>query len=460
MTIQNPYFDIVVNTSDKTFYIVDSASSTTRDPGSDRELLRKMEMIMKSKFTYDPDHPDSFSGLSSVQLFTLFQEQAGKIRERCLAAESSWSFLKKQFSSNEKAITDLYQKIMACKPHSSVETAKPMKPEETMPFKELLGMVTDFYTVDDIIALEGTSKENAETRTAAESAIIKRAKEFGYKPRRYTKTDLQGALRHLRAVAKIIKNPAFLHSLVRFSPKLAAYNDKELNVEKTILNLQNLSNGELIAILNTPTLSRSLPEAFFELFVGRTLNASPSDQDAINRAFIVSITQLPPLIYAAKFLLEQGANVRSVTSGGVEYSLLNYCVHRRSPTMIKLLLKHGYSINERGPPGWTPLEIAIRPPRPAEGSPYDSQYDSFRFRTCIQILIENGADLTVKDLSKHTPLQELCMNYDDRFNTKIDDVVWAVELLLKNGADPKTVNKRAVDIDDVRELLRRFGNTD
>jgi len=110
--------------------------------------------------------------------------------------------------------------------------------------------------------------------------------------------------------------------------------------------------------------------------------------------------------YVLEMLLLAGADVKGRTATG-EYRCLNSPLYEAvacgNPEMIRLLLKSEVDPNRKGDDGWTPLHRAA----------FLSTQDWSTSIEIAKLLLEYGADRSLKDKEDRTPYQLACFIYGD-----------------------------------------------
>ncbi len=127
----------------------------------------------------------------------------------------------------------------------------------------------------------------------------------------------------------------------------------------------------------------------------------------------------------AGLLLENGANVNAQASGS-STAIFN---DMRTPLfeavifgykdMAELLLKHGADVNASTIMGQTPLFYAVINESP----------------DMVEFLIDKGANVNAVDSTGNTPLHELAMTFPDEWKQSTE-----AKILLQHGADPTLKN--------------------
>lgn len=122
----------------------------------------------------------------------------------------------------------------------------------------------------------------------------------------------------------------------------------------------------------------------------------------------------------AKFLLDQGADVKAKNSGG--QTAMHILTWHWNPDTAQVLIEKGADIMAADDLGITPLHTAV--------IMYGGQLPAAKY------LLEHGALVNSEDAKGFTPLHHAVITKNDR-----ETAVEMVELLLQKGADPNRKNK-------------------
>lgn len=165
MSVSNNYTFIGIN-SNNTFYI----SELETKPDSAAVSLAKIELIFKKRLTYDPTCQDEYSKLPQGDLLTLLEQKSSSIRQGYMEKCPKLLWMTGKFFSQETEVSTLYTSIHHyLKPPQGVPTAND-------PFQE----IAKHLGVSDVAAL---ARLNRQGKTLATTAMIRRARDFGYEGR-------------------------------------------------------------------------------------------------------------------------------------------------------------------------------------------------------------------------------------------------------------------------------------
>ncbi|XP_032056185.1 ankyrin repeat and SOCS box protein 6 [Aythya fuligula] len=147
---------------------------------------------------------------------------------------------------------------------------------------------------------------------------------------------------------------------------------------------------------------------------------SPFYQEGVSYA-LLKVTELG-LVTAAEILLEFGADL-SFEDPVTYYTPLHIAVLRNQPDVVELLVRHGADINRRD--------------RIHESSPLDLASEEPERLSCLQRLLELGADVNAADKNGKTALLHALASSDgvQIHNTE------SIRLLLEGGADVRATTK-------------------
>ena len=125
-----------------------------------------------------------------------------------------------------------------------------------------------------------------------------------------------------------------------------------------------------------------------------------------------------------QILLEIGADPNTLDSY-LKYGVLFQAVVATKPSNVKLLVSYGADINAVGPNGKTPIHSAI----------------AIKNFEIANYLLDNGADLTIKDKWGNSPVDTLKMVGDAGIKLNSDHYEWYLKFLHKLDIDPQTIAK-------------------
>lgn len=148
-----------------------------------------------------------------------------------------------------------------------------------------------------------------------------------------------------------------------------------------------------------------------------------------------------------KLLIERGSDV-NLRSGYWGHSAIDEAVIFEHPDAVKLLLEHGASLKPRQPIGHTGV-------RNYRGQSPLHELAMSGNATCLDVLLENGADINARNLSDQTPLMSAVYRAR-QWNREVSDKhIQMVQTLLSKKADKTLKNKdgmTALDIAKSRNL--------
>ncbi|KAI6075985.1 Ankyrin repeat and SOCS box protein 6 isoform X2 [Aix galericulata] len=147
---------------------------------------------------------------------------------------------------------------------------------------------------------------------------------------------------------------------------------------------------------------------------------SPFYQEGVSYA-LLKVTELG-LVTAAEILLEFGADL-SFEDPVTYYTPLHIAVLRNQPDVVELLVRHGADINRRD--------------RIHESSPLDLASEEPERLSCLQRLLQLGADVNAADKNGKTALLHALASSDgvQIHNTE------SIRLLLEGGADVRATTR-------------------
>ncbi len=123
-------------------------------------------------------------------------------------------------------------------------------------------------------------------------------------------------------------------------------------------------------------------------------------------------------------LLEKGADPNTLDSYN-KYGVLFQSIMTTRIKNVRLLISYGAEINAIGPNKNTPVHTAIA-------------INNFEI---ANYLLDNGADLTIKDKWGYSPVDTLKMFGDAGVKLDSEHYVWYLKLLEKLNIDPKSIAK-------------------
>lgn len=393
MSIQNTYFDIVINPKDQTFYIVDSSSSST--PVSEDtalETLRKIEHIMKGNLRYDTNHPDRFVNLTRPALFEIFKDQAGKIRENYMKKVSESNLPEEQLLKREAGVNAIYQNIINFKPPAS------------LPLPDILtGMVTGNLSISDG---KSFGKVNRKAQEDSDRFTLLRAKEYGYKGR-----SPQEASNYLRNLFKAINELATDKVIPE---KFHARKGEHFDSEAMLRNLQKISTEDLFDLLSNPSIrNREVRDFLFQQTL-KVTTVDPTLKSKADKALILAVEEDQDKALV-EFLVNHGADINARDIFGCTALYLACSKTPPKLSIIEFLLAHRADPNIDGS---FPIHDAA-----AKGD-----------LKLTQLLLRYGADPNAQNnITKQSSLHLACSG--SVCSGEIKDRVKLVMLLLENGGN-------------------------
>ncbi len=175
----------------------------------------------------------------------------------------------------------------------------------------------------------------------------------------------------------------------------------------------------LLAIMNN-----DLRAFKFLLENGATFNFRNEQGNPKERLVVMEQAAISENEEFLQMLLEKGADPNSLDSY-LKYGVLLQAVMTTKPKNVKLLVSYGADINAVGPNGKTPIHSAI----------------AIKNFEIANYLLDNGADLTIKDKWGNSPVDTLKMFGDAGIKLNSDHYEWYLKFLDKLDIDPQAIAK-------------------
>lgn len=425
MHAYHSYSDIFINHSFKTFYIVES-SFKPKTCAAALQLMTQIELIVKERFSYNPNRHDVYSNQSQSDLFENLRKKASQIYEHFNLNQIFIRGPKGKYKRKKRQLLKSYNEIQ-----------KYVSPSQVFPLpEELIQKIFSYLSVLDFGALAQSSHHG---ETHAITAIIKRAQEFGYRGRDYTQAS--------KYISNLFRNIHILNNQKLLPEKYVVYKQKifpqnnmqsKLNVEKVLQNLKTAPTEDLFLIFSNENVHiQSLPE-FGEMFAlqwKRKATKIKSDEmiKKGEEALFFAAKHINKNIL--KLLLSLNINLNAEFSN--QFTPLT--INTRDPDITKMLIAQGASIDHQTTPeGYTALHLATK-----EGN-----------LETVKVLLAARANPNAIDFKGQTPLH-LASLYRKRdvagelFKYQADPNIAAFD-----GVTPLTIDTRDPDI---TKMLIKYG---
>ena len=428
------YFDVVIR--DNSFYIVESGSKP-QNRDSALKTLEKIELIVRKELAYDSNHSDDYSNKTreailnllkdkSLQIHNGYSEKASKLNRASRKIFSK----EKEINAIHKRIDDLIQAYQALKISNELSQSVP---------DEITLLTAQFLEFSD---LEILSELSSHGKSLAETAMIRKAREFGYEGDNH-----EEAVKYINDLFNEI-NDLCKQGVIQKKHLHYKNNSEDVDSEKVLLDLQDLSTEDLFSILSNERLYSPEFQKVRKIFgIKGNWEVVKNDSDLIKQkgsaALALSAKNGDKGI--AALLLQHGADPNLLAQNGS--SPLHWAAQASNADIVELLLEHGADPNIPAKNGSPPLHWA------AQAGHAD----------IVALLLKRGAKVNTKAGGHNTALAYAC-GWGDRTVYRPNPKV--VELLLQNGADPNIPAKNGssplqwaaqAGNEDIVALLLKYG---
>ncbi|NRF89849.1 ankyrin repeat domain-containing protein [Paenibacillus frigoriresistens] len=227
-----------------------------------------------------------------------------------------------------------------------------------------------------------------------------------------------GNFTNYASVKLIISGMRFSHQDVLADLKMAAINKDDVKIDQILSTVQSEKLNDLFIefMENSINNSREINYSILDRLLKQPVNLNIQDQ----------VTGYTPLIYAAEWatnlvgpLVLAGADV-NINSKNRTTALIQVA-NKNSPQLVQILLDRGADVNVRNDSGYTPLLAALVP-----------MYGNYKEETVstIKNILAAKAIVDVKDNEGNTPLQ-IIQNVPAFFASLMQEIR---DLLMKYGA--------------------------
>lgn len=394
----NTYPNICVNHNTKSFYIAESFK-----PKTCTAVLRMMthiELIVKNKFSYDPNRHDVYSNQTQFDLFENLRKISFEIYNEFNLKKMRERGCYKRFKKKKQQLWKIYKIIDK---YIQVIGKYIPSPIFSLP-AELIQKIFDYLPASDFGAVAQLCHQG---EAHAITAIMTRAKEFGYKGQSHTWA--------LKYINNLFKSTLELNRQKLIPERHVFYEQhmllqKKVDVEKTLQKLKNFSTEDLFLIFSNENVHDPSFQEFREIFAlqGKRKVTKIDNDEMIKKGekalfFAVKNSNKNTV----KLLLPHNVNLNAEFLDNFTPLTIN----TDDSDITEMLIKQGaFMEHQTNPEGDTALHLAAK----------KGQLET------VKVLLKNGANRNAINFLGRTPLfwasNELQKN--------------VVEELLKNGADP------------------------
>lgn len=400
--MNNTYIPInVVFNFGNTFFITNSDSKLTYK--SAKSTLIKIEYIVAHKLKYDVRCIDNYSQLSRQELLEHLENKAWQICLNYNELYLNLNRIKRKFVKSNTKLCIIFARIQ-----DSIRFPR------ALPFPDEL--IQEIFKHLKIFDLNKCALLNRHGKIHADFALIARAEEFGSHEK-----FISGSKNY---IVQLFQEVLALSQREIIPRKYHSYRKKKFQAEDVLQNLKLMSEEDFVGLLQDRNFYKGNYQEIYNYFKCNYFNNFPHER--INEFSFKGYTPLilavrANKINAVKFLLQNGANVNTPSSG----SCCSYPLHwaLNNEEIINLLLKNGAVIDSRNPSGKTPLILGIvcnrigavkfllnsgaDPNLVADAgkrsSPLQWAVRCGRYE-CAELLLENGADINFQDADGNTAL--------------------------------------------------------
>jgi len=374
-------------------------------------MLLKIETILKHKLKYDSNRKDIYSQEPEDSLYVLLEQTSSQIY-RNHKSKLTWA---SKFFNNEKEIYRIYSRIYCDSPQIF----------PTLPY-EVNELIFEYLGFSELGAL---AQLNHQGRSHVGGFFSKKAERFGYEG-----ADITQVNQYLGNLFKGMDNFS-----KHIPEKYLSYNNKKLNSEKTLLNLQtNLTLKDIFTILSNKNLyspvCQELRKIIYRKVSEKLINSGSRDIKHIgNKALILAAANGDKNI--VELMLEHGVRINATDEK--DLTALSHAIIQGKTEIVKLLFDQGATVNKADPYGRTAVILAILHEQTevikilAETDCICRLAKSKDNLKELEILLQHGANINATDKSGVTPLHYAIR----RGQTEV------VKFLIDHGADVNIEDK-------------------